>query len=56
MKLNTIHEDAALVAWTAGLFAAKACGALDLAPLWLGFLIGYLATASLAALVYTVNP
>ncbi|HTU93608.1 MAG TPA: type II toxin-antitoxin system HicB family antitoxin [Gemmataceae bacterium] len=50
------HESAAVVAMTAGLFAALACGALALAPAWLGFLVGYLSTASFAALIYTVNP
>lgn len=50
------HESAAVAALTAGLFAALACGALALAPIWLGFLIGYLATAGFAALVCTVNP
>jgi predicted RNase H-like HicB family nuclease len=50
------HETAALVALTAGLFSALVCGALALAPLWIGFLIGYLTMASFAALVCTVNP
>lgn len=50
------YESAALLALTVGLFAALACGALDLAPIWLGFMIGYLTTASFAALVFTVIP
>lgn len=50
------HESAAFVALTAGLFAALACSAMALAPIWLGFLIGYSITASLAAFVCTVNP
>jgi hypothetical protein len=49
------HETAALVALTTGLFGALACGGLALAPIWLGFLIGYLATASFAALLCTVD-
>jgi hypothetical protein len=48
------HESAAVVALTVGLFAALACGALALAPVWLGFVIGYLTTAGFAALVGTV--
>jgi predicted RNase H-like HicB family nuclease len=50
------HESAAVVALTAGLFAASACSAFALAPIWLGFLIGYLTTASFAAFICTVNP
>ncbi|HWG45432.1 MAG TPA: type II toxin-antitoxin system HicB family antitoxin [Gemmataceae bacterium] len=50
------HETAALVALTAGLFGALACGALALTPLWIGFLIGYLTMASFAALICTVDP
>jgi hypothetical protein len=50
------HESAALTALTAGLFAALACSALALAPIWLGFLVGYSITAGLAALECTVNP
>jgi predicted RNase H-like HicB family nuclease len=50
------HESAAFMALMVGLFAAMACGALELAPIWLGFLVGYLTTASFAALVFTVTP
>jgi predicted RNase H-like HicB family nuclease len=50
------HESAALVALTTGLFAAIACAALALAPIWIGFLIGYLTMAGFAALVCTVAP
>lgn len=50
------HENAALVALTVGLFTALACGALALGPIWMGFLVGYLAMAGFAALVCTVNP
>lgn len=49
------HESGAIAALTVGLFAALACGALALAPLWVGFLIGYLTAASFAALVCTVT-
>jgi hypothetical protein len=49
------HESAALLALTAGLFAALACGTLALAPIWIGFLIGYLTMAGFAALVCTVD-
>ena len=49
------HESAAFMALMAGLFAAMACGVLVQAPIWLGFLIGYLVTAGFAALVCTVN-
>jgi predicted RNase H-like HicB family nuclease len=49
------HETAALIALMVGLFAALACGALALAPIWLGFVIGYLTTAGFAALVCTVD-
>lgn len=49
------HETAALLALTVGLFAGLACGALALAPIWLGFGIGYLTTAGFAALVCTMD-
>jgi predicted RNase H-like HicB family nuclease len=49
------HETAGFVALTAGLFGAMLCGTLALAPIWIGFLIGYLVMASFAALVCTVD-
>lgn len=49
------HETSAFVAITAGLFAALACGALALAPIWMAFLIGYLTTAGFAAFVCTMD-
>jgi hypothetical protein len=49
------YQDAVPVTLAAGALAAVLCDWLAIVPLWVGFLVGYLPAAALAALAYSVD-